>query len=37
MGRPLVYGPTPRLLQLLSVETLEQARGKIRVSVGYTS
>jgi chromosome segregation and condensation protein ScpB len=25
-GRPLVYGPTPRLLQLLGVETLEEAR-----------
>jgi hypothetical protein len=27
-GRPLVYQPTPRLLQLLGVETLEEARGE---------
>jgi chromosome segregation and condensation protein ScpB len=26
-GRPLVYRPTPRLLQLLHAETLEEARG----------
>src|SRR5207244_92354 len=26
-GRPLVYRPTPRLLQLLSVDTVEEARG----------
>jgi chromosome segregation and condensation protein ScpB/DNA-binding XRE family transcriptional regulator len=30
MGRPLVYGPTPRLLQLLGVETLEEARVRMR-------
>jgi hypothetical protein len=30
MGRPLVYRPTPRLLQLLGVETLEEARGRMR-------
>ena len=29
-GRPLVYRPTPRLLQLLGMETLEEARGSIR-------
>jgi chromosome segregation and condensation protein ScpB len=26
MGRPLVYRPTPRLLQLVEVEMLEEAR-----------
>jgi chromosome segregation and condensation protein ScpB len=30
-GRPLVYRPTPRLLQLLGVETLEEARGRLGV------
>jgi chromosome segregation and condensation protein ScpB len=30
MGRPLVYRPTPRLLQLLGVETLEEARLRMR-------
>jgi chromosome segregation and condensation protein ScpB len=34
MGRPLVYRPTPRLLQLLGVETLEEARGKLRADYG---
>jgi chromosome segregation and condensation protein ScpB len=29
-GRPLVYRATPRLLQLLGVETLEEARGRMR-------
>jgi hypothetical protein len=29
-GRPLVYRPTPRLLQLLGVETLQEARGRMR-------
>jgi chromosome segregation and condensation protein ScpB len=29
-GRPLVYRPTPRLLQLLGVETLEEARVRMR-------
>jgi chromosome segregation and condensation protein ScpB len=29
-GRPLVYGPTPRRLLLLGVETLEEARGRMR-------
>jgi chromosome segregation and condensation protein ScpB len=29
MGRPLVYRPTPRLLQVLGAETLEEARGKV--------
>lgn len=28
-GRPLVYWPTPRLLQLLGVETLEEARERL--------
>jgi hypothetical protein len=28
-GRPLVYRPTPTLLQLLRVETLEEARGRL--------
>jgi chromosome segregation and condensation protein ScpB len=32
MGRPLVYRPTPRLLQLLRVETLEEARGRLEVA-----
>jgi chromosome segregation and condensation protein ScpB/DNA-binding XRE family transcriptional regulator len=31
MGRPLVYRPTPRLLQVLGAETLEELRGKLRV------
>jgi chromosome segregation and condensation protein ScpB len=31
-GRPLVYRPTPRLLQLLGVATLEEAQGTIGVS-----
>jgi chromosome segregation and condensation protein ScpB len=31
MGRPLVYRPTARLLQLLGVETLEEARGRLGV------
>ncbi len=31
-GRPLVYQPMPRLLQLLGVETLEEARGRLRVA-----
>jgi hypothetical protein len=30
MGRPLVYRPTPRLLQLLGVETLEEAKVRMR-------
>ena len=29
-GRPLVYCPTPRLLQLLGVEILEEARVRMR-------
>jgi chromosome segregation and condensation protein ScpB len=28
-GRPLVYRPTPRLLNLLRVETIEEARGSL--------
>src|SRR5437870_13536644 len=35
MGRPLVYQPTPRLLQPLGVETLEEARTRLGVSTGY--
>jgi chromosome segregation and condensation protein ScpB/DNA-binding XRE family transcriptional regulator len=31
-GRPLVYRPTPRLLQLLGAETLEEARERMRGS-----
>jgi chromosome segregation and condensation protein ScpB len=30
-GRPLVYRPTPRLLQVLRAETLEEARGRLGV------
>src|SRR6202011_2028086 len=30
LGRPLVYRTTPRLLQLLGVETLEEARVRMR-------
>src|SRR6202022_628662 len=29
-GRPLVYRPTPRLLHVLGVETLEEARGRLK-------
>jgi chromosome segregation and condensation protein ScpB/DNA-binding XRE family transcriptional regulator len=36
-GRPLVYRPTPRLLQLLGVESLEAARGRLEVSAGQSS
>jgi chromosome segregation and condensation protein ScpB/DNA-binding XRE family transcriptional regulator len=32
LGRPLVYRPTPRLLQLSGAETLEEARGRMRGS-----
>lgn len=35
LGRPLVYRPTPRLLQLLGAETLEEARGRIGVPADY--
>jgi chromosome segregation and condensation protein ScpB/DNA-binding XRE family transcriptional regulator len=34
-GRPLVYRPTPRLLQLIRAETLEEARGRLGVPVDY--
>src|SRR5437899_10168472 len=37
MGRPLVYGPTPRLLQLLGAETLEEARGRLRLTASQRS
>jgi hypothetical protein len=30
LGHPLVYRPTPRLLQLIGVETLEEARARMR-------
>jgi chromosome segregation and condensation protein ScpB/DNA-binding XRE family transcriptional regulator len=36
-GRPLVYQPTPRLLQLLGVETLEEARGRMGVPADHGS
>ena len=36
-GRPLIYRPTPRLLQLLCAETLEEARGRIRRIPDYAS
>jgi hypothetical protein len=36
-GRPLVYRPTPRLLQLLGAETLEEARGWMGVPADYPS
>ena len=35
MGRALVYRPTPRLLQLVEVETLEEARRKLGVPTDY--
>ncbi|MDQ6742411.1 MAG: SMC-Scp complex subunit ScpB [Candidatus Dormibacteraeota bacterium] len=35
IGRPLVYRPTPRLLQLLGAETLEEARGRLGVPADY--
>jgi chromosome segregation and condensation protein ScpB len=34
-GRPLVYRPTPRLLQLFAVETPEEARARIGVPVEH--
>ena len=37
MGRPLVYRPTPRLLQLLKVETLEEAKRAIAGPVEHRS
>jgi hypothetical protein len=36
-GRPLVYRPTPRLLQLLGSETLEEARVRLRVPTDHRS
>jgi hypothetical protein len=36
-GRPLVYRPTPRLLQVLGAETLEDARGRLGASANYTT
>jgi hypothetical protein len=35
MGRPLVYRPTPRLLQVLGAETLEEARGRMGATADY--
>jgi hypothetical protein len=35
MGRPLVYRPTPRLLQVVEVETFEEARRKLGVPINY--
>jgi chromosome segregation and condensation protein ScpB/DNA-binding XRE family transcriptional regulator len=37
LGRPLVYRPTPRLLQLLGAETLEEVRVRLRVPADYRS
>jgi len=37
IGRPLVSRATPRLLQLLGVETLEEARGRLGVPADYWS
>src|SRR6202022_1611489 len=34
-GRPMVYRPTPRLLQLLGAETLEEARRRMGVPADY--
>jgi hypothetical protein len=34
-GRPLVYRPTPRLLQLLGAQTLEEAKERMSVSANY--
>src|SRR3989442_14954841 len=36
-GCPLVYPPTPRLLQLLGVETLEEARWRMEVPADHGS
>jgi chromosome segregation and condensation protein ScpB/DNA-binding XRE family transcriptional regulator len=36
-GRPLVYRPTPRLLQLIGAETLEEARRAMAVRAGHRS
>jgi hypothetical protein len=36
MGRPLVYRPTPRLLQLLGAEPIEEARVRLRVTAVAT-
>jgi hypothetical protein len=37
MGRPLVYRPTPRLLQLIGAETLEEARRAMAVTAEHRS
>ncbi len=37
MGRPLVYRPTPRLLQLLKAETLEEPKRAIAGPVEHRS
>jgi chromosome segregation and condensation protein ScpB len=36
-GRPLVYQPMPRLLQLLGVETIEEAKGRMEVPADHRS
>jgi hypothetical protein len=36
-GRPLVYRPTPTLLQLLGAETLEEARGSMGTAAEHRS
>ncbi|MDQ6898655.1 MAG: SMC-Scp complex subunit ScpB [Candidatus Dormibacteraeota bacterium] len=36
-GRPLVYRPTPRLLQVLGTQTLEEARVRLRVAADQRS
>ena len=36
-GRPLVYRPTPRLLQLIGAETLEEARRAMAVTAEHRS
>ena len=36
-GRPLVYRPTTRLLQLLGAGTLEEAKGRMGVPADYQS
>ena len=37
IGRPLIYAPTPRLLQLLDVATLEEAKRRMGVPTHYRS
>jgi chromosome segregation and condensation protein ScpB len=35
MGRPLVYRPTPRLLQVFGAQTLEEVRGRLGIPHDY--